>query len=466
MKKADLFFTSSLVPLDYLALISAGTASYALRFWSISVDIRPVTFHLDFSIYIKIIIPLALIWLIVFALSGLYSIKPRRIAIEITKIVLASSTSIAIILAIAFFSRELFDSRFILIASWGFAILFVIIERMIVRAIQRSLYSAGIGTKYVILIGKTRTGNALKKFFEKNPRLGYRVVNHFGTFTNDAQIKILEKKKKNRGDIIFVADPDINQSELETIKAFSDTEQFTFIYSAEMFPSSAIQPIIHTFAGIPVVEVPKTPLDGWGAIYKRGFDVIGALFLIIITLPIQIPSAIILLTERQGGILYRQIRIGQREKPFKYFKFRSMIKDAHKLRSDTAFIKKYGNERKDGPLFKLKEDPRITKFGKFIRKFSIDELPEFYLVLIGRMSLVGPRPHLPQEVNRYKPHQKQVLNIKPGITGMAQISGRANLNFDDEVRLDMFYIENWSPWLDLVILIKTPLVVIFKTGAY
>ena len=143
-----------------------------------------------------------------------------------------------------------------------------------------------------------------------------------------------------------------------------------------------------------------------------------------------------------------------------------MVKDAHKYRFDPEFIKKYGNEREGTPLFKLEHDPRITRVGAFIRKLSIDEIPEFYMVLSGKMSLIGPRPHLPGEVEQYKAAQKRVLTIKPGITGMAQVSGRADLRFNDEVRLDMHYIENWSPWLDLVILLKTPWVVLFGRGAY
>jgi lipopolysaccharide/colanic/teichoic acid biosynthesis glycosyltransferase len=116
--------------------------------------------------------------------------------------------------------------------------------------------------------------------------------------------------------------------------------------------------------------------------------------------------------------------------------------------------------RKGSPLVKIHNDPRVTRVGEFIRKFSIDELPELFLVLQGKMSLVGPRPHLPEEVERYKPEQRRVLTIKPGITGLAQTSGRSDLDFDEEVRLDMFYIEHWNPWLDLVILLKTPWVVI------
>lgn len=155
------------------------------------------------------------------------------------------------------------------------------------------------------------------------------------------------------------------------------------------------------------------------------------------------------------------MRIGEGATPFHYFKFRSMKQDTHWQRYKE--LAKH-DLRKGDPLVKIKADPRVTHVGKIIRKWSIDELPELVLVFLGRMSLVGPRPHLPEEVEKYKPHHRQVLAIKPGITGMAQISGRSDLDFDEEVRLDIWYIENWSLWLDLSILLKTPLAVVTHRG--
>jgi len=204
-------------------------------------------------------------------------------------------------------------------------------------------------------------------------------------------------------------------------------------------------------------------------VYKRLFDIVVSFLLIIVTLPLQILVALALFIEQPGRILFsrtpdgkKTTRIGLDGKPFHYFKFRSMIKDAHKYRFDKEFIKKYGNTRQGSPLFKLEDDPRVTRVGKFIRKYSIDEIPEFYLVFIGRMSLVGPRPHLPEEVDKYQPHHLRVHAVKPGITGMAQISGRADLDFEEEIRLDVYYIENWTPFLDLIILLKTPFIVLFR----
>jgi len=464
MKRIDLFITVVLIPLDYLTLLVAGWLAYALRFSPIFANIRPVTFDLNFTNYMSAVLPLALVWILVFAVAGLYATQRQRLATELTRVILAVSAGIAVVLAIAFFSRELFDSRFIVLAVWFISTVFVMFERFITRTIQKKLYTYGIGVNNIVIIGTTDTGKALKNYFDRYPRLGYAVSAHYANFNKETERRILELKETNKINTIFVVDPNFDRVTILRIKSFSDIEHLTFQYSAELFPSAAVVPIIHMFAGVPVIEVPKTPLDGWGAIYKRGFDIFFAALLIILSLPVQIPTVIFLLLEKQGGILYKQERVGQGGKTIKYFKFRSMIKDAHQLRSNPDFLKEHGNMRAGSPMFKLEKDPRVTKVGAFIRKFSIDEIPEFYLVLMGRMSLVGPRPHLPEEVQNYHPEQKKVLTIKPGITGLAQIIGRASLAFDEEVRLDMYYIENWSPWLDFIVLLKTPLVVLLQTG--
>lgn len=466
MKRADLFFAALLVPLDYLTLLSAAAAAYALRFSPYLKGLRAIVFDLNFDEYMRTAGGVALVWLIIFALSGLYAIRSHRIAVEMTRIVLACSTGIAAVLAIAFFSRELFESRFIILAIWALAIIFVSTERLIIRGLQRSLRVFGIGLKHVVIIGKTDAGNTLHNFFERQPRLGFAIAGHFAHFTEEVERSILGLKHKGQVDLILLANPDAPMLEIKAAKAFSDIEHLTFMYSAELFPAGAVSPIIHTLAGQPVIEVPKTPLDGWGAIYKRLFDILAALLLIIVTLPIQIIVALAIFIESPGNVFFVHERVGQGGRSYRHLKFRSMVKDAHKYRFDPEFIKKFGNERGTGPLFKLTHDPRITKVGAVIRKLSLDEIPEFYMVLIGRMSLVGPRPHLPGEVANYRPEQRRVLTIKPGISGMAQVSGRADLSFDEEVRLDMFYIENWNPWLDVIILLKTPLVVFFKKGAY
>lgn len=474
MRRADLAFATLLVPLDYLALLTAASLAYSLRFTPWLTTFIPVQFTLTYREYFVTAMGVGLFYLVIFALSGLYAIRPRGgVLREVLRVAMSSSAAMALVLALAFFSRELFDSRFIILAAWGLAILFVSFMRVGIRFIQKALRLFGIDVTSLAVIGKTKTSQNLLATLAAHPAWGYRValnVSHF-TLENEKKLRVL--RREGRIDGILLANPDASREEILAAKTFSDNEHLSFLYSADLFAGSTLRPITHSFGGSPIIEVPKTPLDGWGAIYKRLFDIIGSLFLIILTLPIQLLIALALFIEQPGDIFFRKLpngnmatRVGQHGKLFRYFKFRSMIKNAHAYRFDKDFLKKYGNMREGTPLFKLAHDPRVTRVGSFIRKFSLDEFPEFYLVLFGKMSLVGPRPHLPEEVETYKPHERRVLTIKPGITGLPQISGRANLDFEDEVRLDMHYIENWTPWLDITILLKTPLVVIFRKGAY
>lgn len=469
MKRSELSFTLALIPLDYFALLAAAVAAFYARFLPAFTNIRPVIFDLTIQDYLTVVTPIIFVFILVFAGAGLYSTTRRSIASELSRVALACSAAMALIFAISFFSRILFESRFIALAAWGLSILFVCLERLAIRGFQRSLLHFGIGIHRVVIIGKTSAADALLDEFAQKQRLGFLVVGHYKTFTKALEKKLREQKQADELDEIILADPEIPRQQALQMIAFSEQEHIGFRYAADLFTAAIGRSIVHTYAGIPVIEVQKTPLDGWGAIYKRLFDIVGSLFLITITSPIMLLTAIAIKLDSRGPIFFAKLddgstsrRIGQGGKPFVYFKFRSMKPGTHALRYDELAEQ---DTRKGSPLVKIKNDPRITRVGQFIRKFSIDELPEFFLVLRGHMSLVGPRPHLPEEVDRYKPEQRKVLTIKPGITGMAQISGREKLDFDDEVRLDMYYIEHWSPWLDFYILLKTPFAVLFGKEA-
>ncbi len=473
MKRTELFFTLILVPLDFAALMGAGLLAYMSRFHPAFVKVRPVIFDLSLETFTHIEVPVALLTILIFALAGLYTTHRRALASEMLRVILATSAGMAALFAILFFSRFFFESRFIAIAAWAFSILLVVVARLMVRTLQRILLSVGVGMHRVVVIGETTTAARLLKLFEQKPRLGFRVVAHLPLFDEKTKTQLLLLKQQGGIDDVILADPEAPREVAMKILAFTDAEQMTFHYRADLFAAAVGRTVIHTLAGVPVIEVRKTPLDGWGAIFKRTFDILGAIILITLTLPIQLTVAVALLIEQPGRILFSRLpngsktqRIGKNGSPFHYFKFRSMIKDAHQYRFDPTFVKKYGNLREGTPLFKLKEDPRVTPVGRLIRRWSMDELPEFFLVLLGRMSLVGPRPHLPEEVKQYTSEQCRVFTVRPGITGLAQISGRADLDFKDEVRLDVHYIEHWSPWLDLYILFKTPLTVLFRKGAY
>ncbi len=213
-------------------------------------------------------------------------------------------------------------------------------------------------------------------------------------------------------------------------------------------------------AGIPVVEVVSIGLGPWGRIWKRAFDIVSASLISLAISPVLVAVALAVFFGDGKIPVYRSVRIGKDGKPFTMYKFRSMRPDADDAKKKLAAK----NERKDGPLFKIENDPRITPVGRFIRRYDLDELPQLFNVILGNMSLVGPRPHLPEEVGKYEEWQKRVLTLKPGITGMAQVNGRHKNSFEDEVRLDVFYIEHWSVFLDLKILLKTVSVVFSKGG--
>jgi exopolysaccharide biosynthesis polyprenyl glycosylphosphotransferase len=467
LKKTELIFSVILVPLDFLMLIAAALAAYFLRFATLSA-LRPVIYEMPFWEFLKISLFMGAIWLVIFALSGLYTIGgTRRILDELAKIFLACSAGLAVIIVLIFFERDLFSSRFIILAAWVLAIVFVSFGRLATRFIQRVLFRRGIGVHRVVIIGEDKSADILVNEFYKNPSLGLRVVKRYKKFDDEAAKELEELYRAMGVDEVIQAAGTASREETLELIDFCNEHHIVFKYSADIFSVQAAKIDIRDYAGVPVAEIKRTRLEGWGRVYKRIFDILGSLILIVITSPIMITAAIAVKIDSRGPVFWSRLddgspveRIGQNGKPFHYFKFRSMKPGTHNLR----YTELAEQDFRRGPLVKIKNDPRVTRVGRFIRRTSIDELPELFLVLAGKMSLVGPRPHLPEEVARYKKHHKKVLIVKPGITGLAQISGRADLDFEEEVKIDVYYIENWSLRLDLYILFKTPFVVLFGKG--
>jgi exopolysaccharide biosynthesis polyprenyl glycosylphosphotransferase len=463
MKKSELIFSAILVPVDYLMIVLAAVVAYGLRFTGFVAEIRPIVFTLPFSDYLLLVSLIALGWLVIFALSKLYTITgQKRLIDEISRIFLACSTSIAGVIIFIFFRRELFSSRFIIVAIWLFSFIFVSLGRIIVRKIQRSFYERGYGNYKVIIIGKDNISNLILTELQSDKRLGYEVVRQVTGFNEKVEEIFDDYKKENNLDLVIVADLNMDRKESARLINYCSENHIGFKYATDVFKIASKNIEIGVIAGIPIIEIKNTKLDGWGKIWKRLFDLFVSLILIILLLPFWIIMSLIIKFDSKGPIFFSYQRVGEYGKLFKYYKFRSMIDKAHEKKFDPEFLKKVEDERKNSPMTKFKNDPRITRVGKFIRKYSLDELPELFNVFVGKMSLVGPRPHEIEEVAKYAKHHKKVLAIKPGITGLAQISGRSDLDFEDEVNLDTFYIENWSMRMDLWILFKTPFALLKK----
>ncbi|WP_306844043.1 sugar transferase [Paenarthrobacter nicotinovorans] len=222
-------------------------------------------------------------------------------------------------------------------------------------------------------------------------------------------------------------------------------------------------PRIHTqqVAGLPLIHVTTPTLEGGQRVAKRLFDILASAMIIIVASPLMVLLALLVKADSKGPVLFRQARVGMEGAQFQMLKFRSMVVDA-----EAQLATLQSQNEGQGLLFKIRKDPRVTRVGGFLRKYSLDELPQLFNILAGSMSMVGPRPPLPREVEAYEHHVRRRLLVKPGLTGLWQVSGRSNLSWQDSVRLDLYYVENWSLAGDLVILLRTVRAVFHSTGAY
>lgn len=464
MKKIETFFSLLMIPVDYVLLILAGLSAYHLRYSSWSANVRPVIFNLPFPKYFHSLIFIAVIWTIIMALAGLYNIRSaRKLAVEINKIFFACAAGLAVIAIIIFFQRELFDSRFIVLMGAVFAFFYLAIAHSFIRWLQKKLYKYGIGVHKVILVGNSMTTDNLMSEFSSNKKAGFEVVKRVRDFSLETAQELAEFISGHEVDEIISSDPNLTKAETLRLYDFTNENHITFKYVADLLEVKVLRTEVAEIFGMPIVEVKRTTLEGWGRVWKRVFDIVCSSILIILLSPIILLTMLAIVLDSRGPIFFSRrddgspvYRVGEGGTPFRYFKFRSMIPNTDSMRYKELADR---NLRSEGPLVKIKDDPRVTRVGSLIRRWSIDELPELFLVFIGRMSLVGPRPHLPEEVAKYENYHRKTLTVKPGITGLAQVSGRSDLLFEEEAKLDIYYIENWSFLLDISILLRTPLAV-------
>ncbi len=471
MKRFDLAIAVALIPLDFFTLMGAAMAAYYLRFETIVTQYRPVLFELPLRGYMEAVYPVVFVWLLIFAASGLYGFKQARSYLrQLKHIVISSLIGFAAITVLVFLRGELFNSRFIVLAATVFAIAFVAIERGVVLVVRNYLYRYGYGASNVILVGNDRTTDTLRHLLRVQPRFGLRVVEHIKQVDEQTLERLAETLPSLQADILLQSSVMLARDESEDLLDFARVNHLDFHYVADLFDTKASNADISTIGDIPVIEIRQTRLEGWGRIYKRTFDLIAGTLLLLLALPVMLVIAIAIKLDSRGPVIYKNERVGKNGKSFYLYKFRrfkqefntgnAYDRDGKASEKESELIKTQSHRQ--GPLYKISNDPRNTRVGAFIEKTSLDELPQFFNVLLGNMSLVGPRPHQPREVARYQRHHKRVMAIKPGVTGISQISGRSDLDFEEEVRLDTYYIENWSLRLDISLLLKTPFALLKK----
>jgi len=471
MKKSELLFTLGRIFSDMACIFGALIFSYYFRmawfeisffdFWDFSFFPAP-EFLFPFQKFLSFSFKFTFVIIAILAFHGRYKFTAdEKIVDELAHVFWGISAGMTLLLVYFFFSKFPFFSRLIFGLSWIFTIIFVLGGRVLIRLIRRRFYFCNIGKVKILLLG---TGDLaekaiehlkqmprfeilgilsekrmLKKKFESIPVLGT-----FATFE-----KILKTQKPD--EVLLVSKKStekINTKIIKTAQIYHT--RFRFVPDELGLDLASVQ--VSTLKDLPLITLLNTKITGWGLFLKNILDFVCALFSLILLIPLFWFLALrVWFSDKTAPIFYKSKRVGKNGHEFWCYKFRTMVVDAEKQKKQ--LLKK--NERKGGVLFKIENDPRITDFGKFLRKYSLDELPQLWNILRGEMSFIGPRPHLPEEVKKYPKTDLQILSIKPGLSGFAQINGRSNLSFEEEMNYEMFYMKNWHLGFDAVIFFKS-----------
>ncbi|MSR86754.1 exopolysaccharide biosynthesis polyprenyl glycosylphosphotransferase [Candidatus Peribacteria bacterium] len=463
MKKSEAIFGVARVPLDALAVLAALLLAFRLR--QLNIDFIPGQNLLDASgtlpdmawYIVHFIVPSVGTFLLLSAVLGLYTLESTMSAwVEVGRVILVTALWVVLVIAWYFLVRkQLFFSRALLLYGTGFIVLFVEIGRAALTMLQRSFLRAGMGRRIVVSLGTQGLAEAAQDILQHDEHYAY--LGHIPDL--DALKRILHQQTV---DLVLQTDPNPGGDATITLINYCRSHQVGYAFLPPVLADVPHQLRVERLGLLPMIRFQPTPLDGWGRVLKRVFDIIVSFLMIILLSPLLLLFSLLVLIGSGWPIFYVSQRVGEQgRKKVSILKFRSMVRDADLHKDELLAM----NHRTDGPLFKIHNDPRVTGIGKILRRFSLDELPQLFNVFIGNLSLVGPRPHLPAEVDRYSLEQRRVFAVKPGATGLAQISGRSSLSFDEEVRLDLQYIEEWSLLLDLWILWRTMFTVFSRRGA-
>jgi len=465
-----------LILIDALVLITAFALAYIAR---VQYDHRPLLtdiYAFDYVFSLLLIIPF---WIFIFAIIGLY--QPRtynRRLVEWAKIAIGVFIGILLVIGWEYISdKTLFPARLVAAYALIGAFILIVLEREILRLIRSLMFRFGRGTKRVLLIGSSNATGDIARNIADTKRSGYEVVAFAGPKKNLPEgftahhYSYVEEALKDLelNEITAIIQTDLYDNAERNQKVLSAAQEahidYSFIPGEAEFYSG--KNTVDVFLGYPMISVYQTPLVGWGAIVKSVFDFIVSLLLIIILAPFLLLILIIKKIVDRGPAFYVSQRLSRFSEPISLIKFRSMgaqygSKDAAEEfremgREDLAT--EYEKNRK------VIKDPRITTFGRWLRATSIDELPQIFNVFKGDISLVGPRPILPQELKLAHGRTALLHSVKSGLTGLWQVSGRSELSFEERIELELFYAQNWTFWLDIKILFKTVMVVLRGRGA-
>ena len=458
------------VVLINLAFATAYWVRYDLQ-WFRAVD--PAN-DAPFQVYIPFALVLTVLLMIAYKLGGVYD-QPRSASWldEVYALVGGTTTGIVIVTAITFWFRPLVYSRLMFLWAGGMIVTLLSLSRLIKRWIWESRMRQGIGVDRVLIVGAGEVGRRLMRNIVAQPELGYQVVGFvdddpdknrtdIGRFKALGGIDNLPRVVQEEAiDEVIITLPWMYHRKILGIMRQCEREQVRARIVPDLFQLALSRVDIEDLGGIPIIGVKEISITGWNLALKRAGDLVVSLAGLILLSPLMLLISAAIKLDSPGPILFKQIRVGKGGRRFVFYKFRSMHQGAEEERPQLT-----DRDEVVGPTFKIRHDPRCTRVGRFLRRTSLDELPQLYNVLRGEMSLVGPRPAIPLEVEQYQEWHRKRLEIWPGITGLWQVSGRSQLTFDEMCLLDIYYLENWSPLLDLKIALKTIPAVLAGRGAY
>jgi exopolysaccharide biosynthesis polyprenyl glycosylphosphotransferase len=413
-------------------------------------------------------------------LCGMYETRTRlRILDRIPKIVGAVNVYLVFLLIMSFLLDSSVATRGFLVFFWMLSIAFLFAGRMMLQMLQSIAGISDVVMRNTLIVGSGKVGKEVARKLQRHESFGLRPI---GLIDDDPLYTEFEEPELKGMRVLgglndmtrIIGDFDVEKVVIAFTGASS--EQLLDLASRcnKMGVECSIVPrlfevitdeiVVNEIGGIPLIRLREKKIGGYRKLLKSAEDyLLGAIVLMLIW-PIILITAIAIKLDTPGPVFFRHKRVGKNGKCFDCLKFRSMMDGACNMQEELV---NGDAEAEHGWLcWKIQDDPRVTRVGKWIRKFSIDELPQIFNVLSGKMSLVGPRPHIKEEVHEYKDWHKQRLNVKPGITGLWQVSGRSELPFDEMIKLDLYYIETWSLWMDFKIIVRTFSAIISSNGAY
>jgi exopolysaccharide biosynthesis polyprenyl glycosylphosphotransferase len=480
MKRLEILFSNQRVASFVWVLIDVIliNLAFVLAYW-VRYDLQlfravDPAFNTPYYVYLPFVALFTILLVVVYRQHGVYRLRRQVSWVdEMYAIVQGTATGTIITIVFIFLYRPAFYSRIIFIYAGVIAVVFLGISRYLKVVILRRLRRQGIGIRRALIVGAGEIARTVLRVAVANPEFGYHIVGFLddhpaksdtdiGRFRALGKVDSLQQIIEQQDiDEVIVTLPWQYHRKIISIMNVCERNGIRSRIVPDLFQMRISHMHIEEFGGVPMIGIRETGISGLGQFIKRSIDVLVSGVGLVFFSPILGLVAFTIKMESPGPVLFYQERVGKNGRLFTLYKFRSMIENADEQKEQLKAL----NEA-DGPLFKIKDDPRLTRLGKWMRRLSIDELPQLYNVLMGDMSLIGPRPPIPSEVAQYNEWHKRRLEVAPGITGLSQVSGRSELTFDETALLDIYYIENWSPALDTKIMLQTIPRVLFGWGAY